>query len=219
MEFFMEKRGNDLKSEMLGSVQGGSLKNGKLIPFYGKNYRYFDINSYFGSRAFTSDVVKEIILASYSDLHHEIPNRFFYLMELSNEHGGKIYPHRTHQNGLSADFMMPKSRYKSAFYGLDTLGANHYSLDFDNKGRLKKDTSIQVDFNLTAQHILILEKNANKNGYSIGKVIIKIEYKDELFASEFGKLLKNSGIYVVKQLTPIVNQIHDDHYHVDFVKK
>lgn len=139
-------------------------------------------------------------------------------MELSNQHGGTIYPHRTHQNGLSADFMMPKLRNGVACYDLDSLGADHYWLDFDDNGRLKKDTSIQIDFNLIAQHILILNKNALKKGYSIGKVIIKIEYKEELFASYYGKQLKSSGIYVVKQLTPLINQIHDDHFHIDFEK-
>jgi len=52
----------------------------------------------------------------------------------------------------------------------------------------------------------------------IAKVIIKIEYKDELFATEYGQKLKKSGIYIVKGLTKLINALHDEHYHIDFKK-
>lgn len=44
IKFYEENKGNNLKSEMIGTVQGGSLINGKLIPFYGSNFQYFDVN-------------------------------------------------------------------------------------------------------------------------------------------------------------------------------
>ena len=50
----------------------------------------------------------------------------------------------------------------------------------------------------------------------IKKVIIKIELKDELFSTPNGKKLKAKGIYVVKALTPLINGLHDDHFHIDF---
>lgn len=217
-DFYQKNQGNNLESKELGSVSNGSLENGKLIPFYGKNYTYFDINSYLGSRAFTSNVTRDIILDSYKQLAINLPSRHFYLMELSNEHGGKIYPHRTHQNGLSADFMMPMLKSGTDYYGLDTLGVDHYWLKFNDNGEYMEDTSVKVDFNVIAQHILILNEKAKTYGYKISKVIIKVEYKDELFATEYGQKLKSSGIYIVKNLTPLINDIHDDHYHVDFEK-
>ena len=67
-----------------------------------------------------------------------------------------------------------------------------------------------------AIHILALEKNARKNGLKIKKVIFNIGLKDKLFKSENGKLLKASGIYFAQNLTPTLNKLHDDHYHVDF---
>lgn len=50
----------------------------------------------------------------------------------------------------------------------------------------------------------------------IGKVIIKLELKDELFASIYGKELLSNGIYFAQKLTPLINGVHDEHYHVDF---
>lgn len=205
-------------SQNIGSVSNGKLINGKLVPFYGENYAYFDSKSYLEHRAYTTDEVLSTILSSYKDMELISKDRFFYLMELSNKDGGKIWPHRTHQNGLSADFMMPMLRNSTPYCGLDTLGIDHYWLRFNNSGEYSEDKSVKVDFELIAKHILNLDKNARKNGMKISKVIIKIEYKDELFSGEAGQKLKNSGIYVVRNLSKLINDIHDDHYHVDFMK-
>ena len=127
-----------------------------------------------------------------------------------------MFPHKTHQNGLSVDFMTPLVKDGKSYYDLDTLGADHYFLDFDDNGKYIDDPSISIDFNLVAQHILLLDYVANKFNAKIEKVIIKIELKDDLFATEFGKILKKKDVYVVKKLSPIVNMLHDDHYHIDF---
>ena len=91
-------------------------------------------------------------------------------------------------------------------------------LQFDNSGRYIKNTSISVDFNLVAKHILELDAWARKEGYKVKKVIIKTEFKDDLYATKYGKKLKQKGIYVVMALTPKINALHDDHYHIDFEK-
>jgi penicillin-insensitive murein DD-endopeptidase len=204
------------KSKCIGSVSNGKLENGKIMPFYGANFTYFDRDSYLASRAYTSDIVKGIVLNTYDDLNKLYPGRKFYLMELSNHEGGKIYPHRTHQNGLSVDFMMPKLKNGNPNYELDTLGKQHYFLEFNDNGEYVQDTSIKIDFDLIAKHILLLNDEAKKKGYSIEKVIIKVEYKDDLFDTPNGKLLKESGVYVVNNLTKMINDIHDDHFHIDF---
>lgn len=201
-----------------GIVSDGKSENGHVVPFFGINFQYFDADSYLASRAFTNEKILHIILDSYKELEHQSPERFFYLMELSNKDGGKIYPHRTHQNGLSADFMIPKLKDGQPYYGLDTLGKNHYFLDFNENGQYVQDTTISVDFDLIAKHLLILHEKAVSNGYKISKVIIKLEYKEKLFATPNGKLLLKRGIYFAKNLTSLINNIHDDHYHVDFEK-
>ncbi len=218
LDFIKNNTDNSSPSQSLGAVSNGELINGKLIPFFGPNYTYFDKDSYLGHRAFTNEMVREIILKTYEQLQIDVPNRHFYLMELSNQHGGKMFPHKTHQNGLSADFMMPKLKDNKPYYGLDTLGKDHYWLDFNDKGEYTEDPSITIDFNLIAQHILELNKASNGLGYKIAKVIIKIEYKDDLYDTAFGKELLKHDIYVVKSLSPVINNLHDDHFHIDFQK-
>ena len=59
---------------------------------------------------------------------------------------------------------------------------------------------------------------ANSKGMKIHKVIFNTDLKDELYESEYGKKLKSSGIYITRNLSKLINDLHDDHYHVDFVK-
>jgi penicillin-insensitive murein endopeptidase len=215
-DYYHNHIGNDLLSESIGTVSKGQLKNGKLIPFKGKNFTYFDVQSYLNGRAYLNGKVLKTLLGAYKELEILLPQRMFYVMECSNQDGGKLFPHRTHQNGLSIDFMMPLIKNGKPFYGLDTLGANHYFLEFDNQGKYKVDSTISIDFNIVAQHILILNKVAKVIGVKVAKVIINTDLKDELFATLNGKTLESSGIYVVQKLSPLINSLHDDHYHIDF---
>jgi len=217
-QYYSANNGIVNTSKSTGTVSNGGLAFGKLIPFFGDNYTYFDQQSYLAGRAFTSDAVKQVILDSYLVLQERRPNYHFRVMELSNKLGGKMTPHITHQNGMSVDFMMPKLMNNKPYVGLDNLGINHYWLAFNDQGQYKKDTSISVDFNLIAQHILILQEQAGKQGMKISKVIKKVEYKDKLFDTFFGKKLKESGIYIVKNLSDFINALHDDHYHIDFIE-
>ena len=214
--YYQKNKGNDFLSKSEGTVSKGKLINGKLIPFKGKNFTYFDTQSYLNGRAYLNGKVLKTLLAAYKEFETLLPNRMFYVMECSNKDGGKLFPHRTHQNGLSIDFMMPLIKGGKPFYRLDTLGADHYFLEFDNNGRYKEDITISIDFNLVAQHILILNKAAKLLHIKLAKIIINTDLKDELFATHYGKTLKTSGIYVVQKLSPLINSLHDDHYHIDF---
>lgn len=214
---YIQKNPNDsLESQSVGSVSNGRLNNGKLLPFYGSNFNYFDKKSYLSGRAFLNSSVLNTILDSYKVLETKQPRRIFKIMECAHKNGGKLWPHRTHQNGLSVDFMMPKIKNKMPYYGLDSLGIKHYWLAFNNHGQYSKDTSISIDFESVAEHILVLGKKAKKNHLKIEKVIIKVELKDELFRGKHGIKLKESDIYFVRTLTPKINELHDDHYHIDF---
>lgn len=215
-EFYTKNKGNNLPSKSIGTVSNGSLENGKLVPFYGVNFEYFDTTSYFGYRAYLHNKLLETVLATYKEFEIVAPGKKFYLMECSNAEGGKMFPHHTHQNGLSIDFMSPLVKDGKIFGDLDTLGINHYWMKFSDDGKYDPDQSVSIDFNLIAHHILILESTARKYGLKIAKVIFKIELKDDLFATEYGKKLAASSIYFAKNLPEEINDLHDDHYHVDF---
>ncbi|MFK7787027.1 MAG: penicillin-insensitive murein endopeptidase [Crocinitomicaceae bacterium] len=215
-EHFHENDTVQSPSMSIGSVGNGKLKNGRIVPFSGDNFHYFDTTSYLANRGFTHETVLKTVLETYDALDSLLPGRHFCIMECSHQHGGKLMPHRTHQNGLSVDFMMPKLKDSQPYYGLDDLGAEHYMLTFDENGKYVKDPSIELDFNTIALHILELQSAAKKNGMSIEKVIIKTELKDELYGTKHGKTLKQSGIYITRNLSPLINALHDEHFHVDF---
>ncbi len=207
---------NSIPSISSGTVSNGSLSNGRIFPFKGVNFIYFDSSSYLNKHAFSHEKVYHAVLATYKQFETILPHFEFGLMECSNEHGGKIWPHRTHQNGLSIDFMSPLLKNGISNTDSNTMGLPHYLMDFDEDGIYTEDTSYSIDFNLIARHILELDKQAKKNGLKIEKVILKIALKDNLFATEYGKKLKASGIYFATNLSDLIDSLHDDHYHVDF---
>ncbi|WP_300665228.1 penicillin-insensitive murein endopeptidase [Fluviicola sp.] len=203
-------------STSVGTVSKGGLKNGRLFPFNGPNFVYFDSTSYLEKHAFVHQKVYQTVLNTYQKFEQLLPSFEFGLMECSNEHGGKIWPHRTHQNGLSVDFMSPLLKDGISTTDFNSLGLPHYLMDFDDNGVYAEDERYRIDFNLLARHLLELNEQAHKNGLKIEKVILKIALKDELFATEYGRKLKNSGIYFATKLSELIDCLHDDHYHVDF---
>lgn len=215
-KYYQTNKGNNLESISTGSVAKGTLINGKLLPFKGKNFQYFDTNSYLSGRAFVSNNVLKTLLYSYAELDSVEIKQKFYVMETSHKNGGDLFPHKTHQNGLSVDFMMPLLKDGQPYNGLDSIGTLHYFITFNSKGQYNKDTTICIDLNLVAQQILSLQRAANLNKLRIVKVIINTNLKDELLKTEYGKILKGSGIYLVKSLDNYTNNFHDDHFHIDF---
>lgn len=215
-DYYSKNAGDEKPSVSIGSVSEGKLTNAKLLPFSGLNFHYFDTLSYLEGRAYVNHKLLKTLLQTYKQFQTLRPNQQFCVMECSNKNGGKISPHRTHQNGLSVDFMVPLLQDNKPYYGLDYLGGEHYLLDFTKDGQYDEDKSITIDFDLIAQHILELDKQARLNGLKISKVIFKIDIKDNLFNTEYGKKLKTSGIYFAQSLTPLINALHDDHYHIDF---
>lgn len=206
-------------SKSIGKVNNGSLINGVKFKYKQNNHSYFSFTSYYLlHRAYVHEKVQTITLKAYEKLNKKYPKQKWGIMECSRPHGGKMNPHRTHQNGTSIDFMTPFKWVKSnkQYRGRAHLGVWHYLLNFDKDGYLNKYKNVQIDFNMIAEHILTLNTEAKKQGWKIKKVILKINLKDNLFQTVAGKNLKKTGIYFAKYLTPMVDNVHDDHYHIDF---
>lgn len=208
----------DKSSKSIGSVGNGSLKNAAKIPLKGQNFKYFSAFSYyFLRRGYTHEKVKNTILQAYQTCEKTCPNRKFQLMECSRKKGGKMWPHWTHQNGLSADFMSPLMKNNRISKAYDWTGIWHYLLNYDENGKLNGTKNTRIDFETMANHILALDDAARKNGLRISKIILKINLKDDLFKTPSGKKLLQRNIYFARRLPKIVDDLHDDHYHVDFV--
>lgn len=210
---------NSGTSQSIGSVSNGQLINGYKVPYKGKNFKYFSPLDYFiFGRCYLHSDVFQIVINSYKDINRHYPDYTFRLMECSSRNGGKAFPHRTHQNGTSVDFMTPLTKNGKAISRLDHLGIWRYLTKFNTKGQWRLNKKVEIDFEKTALHILALEKQARKKGYKIKKVILETNLKDELMASKYGPQLKTSNIYFVKSLPKNINELHDDHYHIDFVR-
>ncbi len=213
-QFFYSNSG---QSTSHGSTGNGRLENAYLMDYRLDNAKYFSLSSYYLlGNGYVNSRVYHTLLEAYQSLSISCPDRQFYYMECSSKKGGKQLIHRTHQNGLSVDFMVPKIRHQepSTFY--DHLGVWHYLLQFDEKGRLNFQTSVQIDFETMGKHLIALDDAARNHGLRIKKVILKINLKDDFFKTESGKEIKRRGIYFAQALSPVVDKLHDDHYHVDF---
>ncbi len=210
---------NEGKSKSSGTVGKGKLENPYLVPWSGKNFRYFSPISYFVfDNGYTHAKVHKTILEAYKTCETTCPNIHFKIMECSDKSGSKLLFHKTHQNGLSVDFMSPKiktSRKKQSLL-FDQLGLWHYLLEFSNSGQLNFSKNTNIDFETIARHILALDKAARNNGLHIKKIIFRIELKDDFFKTPSGKKVKQKGIYFAQALPNWTNRVHDDHYHVDF---
>jgi len=213
-EFIHKNEGISISS---GSKANGSMENAWLLEYREKNYEFFSPLSYYIlDNAYVHNKVWNTVIETYELMAAAYPDRRFKVMETARQNGGQMLIHRTHQTGLSVDFMVPKIRKQNENPFWDKIGMLHYLLDFDPEGRLIIDKKTKIDFECMAQHILALNETAKKNGLEIRMIIFKTNLKDDLFNTPSGKKLKQSGIYFARSLQPIVNRVHDDHYHVDF---
>ncbi len=204
-------------SQSKGSVKNGELVNGRRFPYKGANYKYFSPLSFaLFNRAWVHSKVLDISLEAYKKCEKTCPKRKFLLMECSEKNGGRPWPHRTHQNGTSIDFATPLLKNGKIYHFDHHYGIWHYAMKFDKNGKLASNKKVEIDFETMAKHILALEKAARKRGMYIKKVILKVNLKDEFFKTPSGKKVKAKGIYFVRSLPEIVDDVHDDHYHVDF---
>ncbi|MBN1951334.1 MAG: hypothetical protein JW801_09015 [Bacteroidales bacterium] len=209
---------NHGESRSEGTVGNGRLINGYKMPFRGGNFKYFSFTDYYlFGRCYLHSTLQKIVLESYRDMSMYYPDYRFRIMECSKRKGGRAIPHRTHQNGTSIDFMMPLKKADKVISRYDRIGMWRYLMKFDHEGKKRFNKQIEIDFDKMALHILTLEKVSRKYGWMIAKVILETNLKDEIFASRYGKELRKSGIYFVRNLPKLINEAHDDHYHVDFV--
>lgn len=213
-QFFYKNSGTSLS---FGKVNAGKIENAWLLPYNKDNYKSFSFISYYLlGRAYVNSNVYKTVDESFKIMTRSKPEIKFRYMECSKKRGGRMRPHRTHQNGLSIDFMTPLIKHEKPKKFYDRIGIFRYLMNFDESGKANINSNVSIDFETIALHILTLEKVGRKNGIRIKKVIINTNLKDDLFSTKYGDQLKQSGIYFVRNLTPQLNKLHDDHYHIDF---
>ncbi|MDB5255907.1 MAG: hypothetical protein JWM14_602 [Chitinophagaceae bacterium] len=211
-------------SRSIGTSGNGSLQHGRRMLFRGNNFQYFNFLSYLKGNCFVHEKVKQSLIDAYMICETTCPGITFYTGEGSMRRGGPyIFNHRTHQNGLSVDLLLNYKKNNEPYDPVGLLNAYGYGLDTDEKGKVNKSKPInryaddtQLDFETNARFLLALDDACRKNGVRIRIVILKTALKPFLFATPSGKKLQDRHIRFAHTLTPMLNQAHDDHFHVDF---
>lgn len=201
---------NNEDSECYGVTKNGKLVNGKRLPSSGDNFVTY---SYLGStigRTCVHSKVKDIIRGSYSWLYQNNPEKKFIYGETGWPSGGKFWPHKTHQNGLSVDFMVPLIDKSGHSVEMKTNIFNKwgYNVEFDSKGRFE---NLKIDYEAMAMHIYALKIKAKEDGVKIWRVIFDPKLQKYLFNTKYGKKIRDIQFSRKRSWVR-----HDDHYHVDF---
>lgn len=198
-------------SQCYGTVSNGSISESVQLPVSGENFESYSRVAHMMGRTYVHSTVHRIILDAYESLVETHPDKKFKYAETGFKHGGEMYPHRTHQNGLSVDFMVPvlNEKDESDYFPSNPFNRFGYDVEFDERGHYE---NLRIDFEAMGAHIVALHNAALEQGINIKKVILDPELQPYLFATSWGEYLKS-------QVTFSKNRVwvrHDEHYHIDF---
>lgn len=202
---------NTQMSKCFGTTSNGHLDGGVKLPSKGRNFvSYSDVASLLG-RTYVHSAVKEIVVNAYRRLEKDEPSKVYKYAETGYKNGGQFKPHKTHRNGLSVDFITPVKNSKGKSVHLPTNPFNKfgYSIEFDKHSKYE---GLTIDYVAMAAHIVALDKEANKAGYGLWRVIFDPKLQPNLFNTKYGPYLKQNIRFSKKRSWVR----HDEHYHVDF---
>ncbi|MDH3973737.1 MAG: penicillin-insensitive murein endopeptidase [Deltaproteobacteria bacterium] len=202
------------KSICYGTTSKGRLEKGVKLPSGGNNYISYSILANLSGRTYVHSTVRDVVTESYGMLEKEEPSKVFKYAETGFKEGGPFKPHKTHQNGLSVDFIVPVTNRKGESLYLPTHLFNKwgYNIEFSRKGIYKEYT---IDFESMGAHIVALHKTAKKYGIDIERVIFDPHLQSLLYKTKYGEYMRKN-ITIPKKKSWVR---HDDHYHVDFAIK
>lgn len=194
-----------------GTPSNGRLEGGQQIPESGPNFTPYSSLGVSLGRTYVHSKVAASIGAAYKALETSAPNKKYVYAESGWAGGGRIRPHRTHQNGLAVDFMVPILNKDGESVPLPTSIANRfgYGIEFDAQARYN---DLRIDFEAIAEHLYALDAAARAQGIGISRVIFEKAYIPRLYATKQGSWIRKNVPFM--QGEPWIR--HDEHYHVDF---
>jgi penicillin-insensitive murein endopeptidase len=199
-------------SRSVGTPSQGRLENGKRLPTSGQNFiAYSRLGTLIGRNSVNSSV-RDTVVDAYRTLERSAPGWLFTYGETGWPGGGRFRPHRTHQNGMSVDFMVPLRDAASGQpvqFPTSIFQKFGYGLEFDQQGVCAGN---KIEFEIIARHLVALDEASRRHGLVIAKVILAPEYLPLLWATETGATLRKRLPFMEKPAWVR----HDEHYHVDF---
>jgi penicillin-insensitive murein endopeptidase len=199
-------------STCYGTVGNGRLTDGIQLPPQGDNFvAYSGVGVALG-RTYVHSLVRQVVVGAYGNVRKTMPDKTYVYGETGLAHGGPIRPHRTHQTGLSVDFMVPVLNDANRSVPLPSTHMDKfgYGLEFDKQGRIP---GFSIDFDAMAEHLYQISITARKHGLTIERVIFDRGLTTRLFSSSHhGEELRRIMPFMKER--PWIR--HDEHYHVDF---
>lgn len=197
-------------SRSVGTVANGRLEHGKRLPTRGPNFRAYSRLGALLGRASVHSSVRSALLDAYEELARTRPGVRFVYGESGWPRGGSFRPHRTHQNGLIVDFMVPVRRDgRSVDLPTPPWRKFGYGVEFDAQGRYG---ALVIDFEAIVAHVTALERSAARHGLVMHRVIL---------APEFHRFMRSTseGRALLARLPFAPTDVwirHDEHYHIEF---
>lgn len=198
-------------STCYGTPKSGHLKDGLQLPKKGKNFEVYSGIGHALGRTYVHDKVHAVIVNSYAELAQRLPEVIYVIGETGWKEGGRFRPHKTHQNGLSADFMVPVRNRRNKSVPLPTPPWKKfgYAIEFDRQGNYE---DLRIDFEAIAAHLIVLHSKAEQSGIKIDRVIFDPDLTELLKASKTWSDVRPNVHFSPHK--PWVR--HDEHYHIDF---
>ena len=159
-----------MESVCYGSTATGRLEGGVRLPGSGPNFVSYGMIPELTGRTYVHSKVRDVILTAYEILATEQSGKVFKYAETGAESGGAFPPHKTHQNGLSVDFMVPVLDASGRSVHLPTHALNRYGYDieFDAQGRYGE---YRIDFDALGAHMVALHRSAEYHGIGIWRML------------------------------------------------
>lgn len=199
------------ESVCYGSPGNGRLEHGAQLPASGSNFQPYSSVGVGLGRTYAHSKVRRVVADAYASLARLRPATTYLYGESGWARGGRIAPHRTHQNGLAVDFMVPVLDARGRSVALPTGIGNKfgYGIEFDAQGRYQ---DLSIDFEAIADHLHAVHAAAARQGVGVSRVIFEPAYLPKLYRTRRGAYLKRHIRFMQRQAWVR----HDEHYHIDF---
>ncbi len=187
------------------------------LPVRGANFKANSRLAYGLGRHYLKGKAVATIVAAYGELARTHPQYSYVYGEMGWKGGGRFRPHRTHQKGLSADFMTPMlktgpdGKSVPAVLPCNVTNLWGYNIRLDANGHFK---NLRLDTRAMIAHLAALKKAAPQYGLRVERVIFDPPLLKLLRADPSFSQLRGIRFMEGRAWFP-----HDGHYHVDFKDK